>query len=454
MRQHRIFSPLTWPVYSFLAVILLGACALRLPASLMPGQSLPWIDAFFIATSAVCVTGLSTVDVSSVLSPIGQGILLFLIQTGGLGVMTYTSLIFLLWRRAVPFTSREAVSQALLGDTFDLRRFIREVVAITAGIELLTAVLLYCCDPAFFTPFKALFHAVSAFCNAGFALKPDNLMSYREHAGVNAVICMAVILGGLGFTVLRETLGILTRGRVGAETARYSRFSRLVLKTSFMLIVAGAVLLFLIEWRRPGNELSVGEGLSLGMAAVFHSVIARTAGFNTIDMTACSEASLLILCVLMFIGGSSGSCAGGIKVVTFRVLVGYIVAQCRNERQVVLEGRGVPSENLTRALTIFFLYCLLIMTSTLLLSLSESGILDRSGGGDVPLLRLLFEVVSALGTVGLSLNFTSELTDFGKGIIIANMFAGRVGLLALIMAVRSLQRSRRYDYAEAQLPIG
>lgn len=156
----------------------------------------------------------------------------------------------------------------------------------------------------------------------------------------------------------------------------------------------------------------------------------------------------------MFIGGGSGSCAGGIKVVTFRVLAGYIAAQCRNERQIVLQGRGVPQENLTRALTIFFLYSLLIMASTLLLSLSESGILDRSGGGDVPLLRLMFEVVSALGTVGLSINFTSELTDFGKGVVIANMFAGRVGLLALLMAVRSLQSARRYDYAESQLPIG
>ena len=454
MRQHRIFSPLTWPVYSFLAVILLGACALQLPASHMPGQTLRWVVAFFISTSAVCVTGLSPVDVGSVLSPLGQGILLLLIQTGGLGVMTYTSLIFLLWRRAVPFTSREAVTQALLGDTFDLRRFLREVAAITAGIEITAAVLLHCCDPAYFTPFRALFHAVSAFCNAGFALRPDNLVFYRDHAGVNAVICLAVILGGLGFTVLRETLGILSRGRVGAETACYSRFSRLVLKTSAALIVAGAALLFLIEWRRPGNELSVGDGTLLGMVSLFHSVVARTAGFNTIDMTAYSEASLLILCVLMFIGGSSGSCAGGIKVVTFRVLAGYVAAQCRNERQIVLEGRGVPAENLTRALTIFFLYTLLIMVSTLLLSLSEGGILDRSGGGDVPLLRLLFEVVSALGTVGLSLNFTGELTDMGKGIVIVNMFAGRVGLLALLMAVRSLQRSRLYDYAEAQLPIG
>lgn len=454
MRQHRIFSPLTWPVYSFLAVIVLGACALQLPMSHAPGYSLHWIDALFLSTSAVCVTGLSTVDVSSVLSPAGHAVLLALIQTGGLGVMTYTSLIFLLWRRSVPFTSREAVSQALLGDTFNLRRFLWEVVALTAGIELLAALLLHACDPEFFTPFRALFHAVSAFCNAGFALRPDNLMHYRDHAGVNAVICMAVILGGLGFTVLRESLGILSRGRIGAENARYSRFSKLTIKTSALLLVAGAVLLYLIEWRRPGNEISVGNGLELGMVAIFHSVIARTAGFNTIDMAAFSEASLLVLCVLMFIGGGSGSCAGGIKVVTFRVLVGYIVAQCRNERQIVLEGRGVPSENLTRALTIFFLYCLLIMVSTLLLSLSESGILDRSGGADEPLLRLLFEVVSALGTVGLSINFTSELTEFGKLIIIGNMFAGRVGLLALLMAVRSLQSSRQYDYAETQLPVG
>ena len=171
-------------------------------------------------------------------------------------------------------------------------------------------------------------------------------------------------------------------------------------------------------------------------------------------MTACSEASLLILCVLMFIGGSSGSCAGGIKVVTFRVLVGYIVAQCRNERQVVLEGRGVPSENLTRALTLFLLYTLSIFFSVFLLTITENGILHRVEGQSMAFVNLLFEVVSAQGTVGLSVNLTPQLTSEGKCILIFNMFAGRVGLLSLLLALRSLQPKKAYAYAESQLPVG
>ena len=437
MRQHRIFSPLTWPVYSFLAVILLGACALQLPASHMPGQTLRWVDAFFISTSAVCVTGLSPVDVGSVLSPLGQGILLLLIQTGGLGVMTYTSLIFLLWRRAVPFTSREAVTQALLGDTFDLRRFLREVAAITAGIEISAAVLLHCCDPAYFTPFRALFHAVSAFCNAGFALRPDNLVFYRDHAGVNAVICLAVILGGLGFTVLRETLGILSRGRVGAETACYSRFSRLVLKTSAALIVAGAALLFLIEWRRPGNELSVGDGTLLGMVSLFHSVVARTAGFNTIDMTAYSEASLLILCVLMFIGGCSGSTAGGIKITRLVILlkagwaellrtlhprIVYSIRMGEREINPIIVG------NITR---FFFLYILVFIVLTILISLSGIPIMESMG----LIAACMSSVGPAFGIVGPTSTYNC-LSDWARFISIWAMILGRLEIFTLLVIMR------------------
>ena len=188
MQRNRFFSPLTWPVFSLLAVIVVGAVLLHMPVSLQEGQRLSHIDAAFLATSAVCVTGLTPVDISVVLSPAGVMVLLFLVQLGGLGVMTYTSIIFLLWRNSVPFTSREAVSQALLGDDFNLKGFLLQVLALVFSIELVTALLLHWHDPVFFHPISAAFHAVSAFCNAGFSLSPNSLMNFRDDVAVNVII--------------------------------------------------------------------------------------------------------------------------------------------------------------------------------------------------------------------------------------------------------------------------
>lgn len=431
-----------------------GTILLSLPPSWADGKELHVIDACFLATSAVCVTGLTTVDVGSTLSPFGLGVLLLLIQLGGLGVMTYTSLIFLLWRRHVPFHSREAVSHAILGGGFDLKAFLRQISALTFCIESVAALSLYLHDPIFFHPFSAMFHAISAFCNAGFSLAPDNLMGFRNDPIVNLIITFSIICGGIGFGVLREILGVCSKGRLGAPTQSFGRLSRIMIKTSLFLIVGGTTLIFCIEFFRAGNEQSIGDGLPLLMTSYFHSVSARTAGFNTVNLASLSEAGLLVLMALMFIGGGPGSCAGGIKVSTFRVLAGFVAAQFRGDKQIVLQGRGVPNDNVSRALTLFFLYSMCIALSSFLLSITENGILHRTGREEISLIRILFEVVSALGTVGLSINLTPLLSFEGKIIIIINMFAGRVGLLSLLMAVQSLRARKSYALAESQLPIG
>lgn len=454
MPRKRFLSPFTWPVLSFLVVIALGATFLSLPASWQRGTSISPIDACFLATSAVCVTGLSPVDISAVLSPLGKGVLLCLIQIGGLGVMTYTSIIFLLWRSNVPFNSREAVSQALLWGDFSLAAFLRQVLGLVLGIEGVAAFLLWLHDPVFFYPFSALFHAVSAFCNAGFALSTVNLGLFRDDLTVNLIIASSVILGGIGFGVLRELLGICTGGRLGAPVRRLSRFSRMVLKTSVMLIVLGWALMFAIEFSRGSEPRTLAGGTDLAITMFFNSVVARTAGFSTMDIASLGDATLLVLMMLMFIGGAPGSCAGGIKVVTFRVLVGYIAAQFKGDHQIVLEGRGVPAENVTRALTLFFIYSLLVGITVFLLAITEDGILSGRDGPGPSLLRLLFEEVSALGTVGLSVDMTPDLSACGKGLIIVSMFAGRVGILSLLMAVQSMRARKAYSVAEAQLPIG
>ena len=241
---------------------------------------------------------------------------------------------------------------------------------------------------------------------------------------------------------------------MGAPVRRLSRFSRLVVKTSLLIIVLGWVVMFAIEFWRGSVPRTVDGCADLAITMFFHSVVARTAGFSSIDLAVLGDATLLVLIALMFIGGGPGSCAGGIKVVTFRVLAGYIAAQFRGDSQIVLEGRGVSTENVRRSLTLFFAHTLLVVVSLFLLSLTESDVFGPANTQGPSMLRLLFEEVSALGTVGLSVNLTQDLSTAGKAIIIFSMFAGRVGILSLLMAAQSLRAKKAYTVAEAQLPIG
>lgn len=455
MPHRKILTPLTWPVLSFAAAILLGSLALGSPLFWEEGCSVSWLDALFLSTSAVCVTGLATLDIGSTFNSAGQTVILVLIQLGGLGITTYTSLIFVLWRNRVPFTDRLAVTQALLNNnTFDLRAFLRQVVGLVLALELIAAALLYWHDPERFGPFSALFHAVSAFCNAGFSLFSNNLMDFRGDIVVNAVLGVNIILGGLGFVVLRELIHALIH-RIQGRPAHLSRYSRLVLRISFWLVFGGGALIWLIELQRSGHVHPGGTGPTLALSSLFQSVSARTAGFNSVDLSRLTDASLLVLTALMFIGGSPGSCAGGIKTTTFRVLLGYMVSQVRGERQIVLgRRRAVTTDSVARALTLFFFTALTVCVSVLLLSVTENGITAWGEQASTPLLEILFETISALGTVGLSIGLTPNLTAAGKVIIILNMFIGRVGLITLLAALQSLRPARGYEYPSVYLPIG
>lgn len=447
MSRHRYFSPLTWPVYSFALVTLLGALSLWWGGSAQPGESVDFVDALFISTSAVCVTGLSTLDIAASFNQTGLWIILLLIQLGGLGITTYTSLMFLLLRNRVPFTDRLAVSQALLSGDFDLRAFLRHVVLIVFVIEGIGAVLLYFLVPGRFTLFTAAFHSISAFCNAGFSTFTNNLNIFVENISVNVIIMLLIVLGGLGFAVLEETRHKLFSRR--GRHRPFSRHARMVYATTFFLIIAGAVCIWLAETRNPESP----SNLSLILPSLFQSVTARTAGFNTVSLSALTSTSLLVLMVLMFIGGSPGSCAGGIKTTTFRVLAGFVAAQISGRSQVVIAGRAAGRDIQNRALTLFFLAVSFICLSTLGMSVSESSFAAHSKT-PVPLLDLMFEVISAFATVGLSTGITASLTDASKLILVLNMFVGRVGLFTLVMALQSLRRHRLYAYPEANLPLG
>lgn len=439
-------SPLTWPVYSFAMVTFLGSLMLWWPGAARPGIHVNYVDALFIATSAVCVTGLSTLNIVEVFNSTGLWTILLLVQLGGLGITTYTSLMFLLLRNRVPFTDRLAVTHALLSDAFDLGAYLRHVVAMVLVIELTGALWLYFSDPVSFGGFSALFHAVSAFCNAGFSLFHLNLEDFAQNWAVSGGIMMLIILGGLGFTVLEETRKKLMRGRQGKP---FSRYARTIYATTAFLIVAGAVGIWFAEMQNPHSP----NPNDFILPALFQSVTARTAGFNTVSLSALTSTSLILLMVLMFIGGSPGSCAGGIKTTTFRVLSSFLNAQISGRSQVVINGRAAGVATRDRALTLFFLAALTICLSTLGLTVTESSFAPHAQA-PVPLLDLMFEVVSAFGTVGLSTGITASLSEGGKLIVAGNMFVGRVGLFTLVLAMQSLRSARTYSYPEGYLPLG
>ncbi len=457
MNIRRVFSPTALPVYAFAGAILIGAVLLTLEQS-VSGQRVGFVDALFTATSAVCVTGLTVVDTGSTYSSFGQAVILLLIQLGGLGIMTYASLFFYLWRRRVSLSDREAVGRALMHNpAFNLGKFLRRLVVLVLVLEGLAAVGLYAAAGGVFDIFAAVFHSVSAFCNAGFGLLPDNLASFRNNIGVNMLVMGLIILGGLGFSVLDELIGWVRaraayllkfskKVRVRRQPWPLSRHCRIVLSTTAVLIFGGAVLIWLAEY------LSGNTGAMI-WPSLFQSVTCRTAGFNTIGLGTLSNVTLMIMANLMFIGGSTGSCAGGLKVTTFRVLCGFFFAQILGRRQVVLHGRAVARETLQRALVLFFLMTLIIVTATMILALTEGGLV-RHGAGSADILELFFEVVSAFCTVGLTVDVTPTLSVAGKSVIIALMFIGRIGPIWLLSALHHMQREQHFNWPEEESPIG
>ncbi len=415
-----------------------------------------WIDALFTATSATCVTGLAVVDTGTVYSRFGQTVILVLIQVGGLGIMTLTSLAMYLLRQRVSLTDRIAVGQNLLHDpSFRLGRFLISIVLLALGIEAMGAVLLPLASGGGIDSYSAVFHAISAFCNAGFSLYPDSLTRWHSSLPVNLVFIALIVLGGTGFSVLVEIgrwLGrrirqVVTHSR---RPVRLTWYARVVLQTTLFLIVSGWLLLYLADYALYERSLPMGTAL---LESLFQSVTSRTAGFNTVAIEHMTNVSLLVMIFLMLIGAAPGSCGGGIKVTTFRVIVAFFVAQVRGREQVVIGNVGASRETLNRALVLILFSVSIICVAVLLLSVTE--------GGEVPhvqsrgqLLEIVFEVVSAFATTGLSTGLTPCLSFPGKCIVIALMFIGRLGPLLFIGVLQNIQRRESYFRPEGDLLIG
>lgn len=444
--------PIVYPIIFFIIVILSGAVFLH-SSEKNKIDSISWTDSVFTATSAACVTGLAVVDTGSYFTLFGKIIILCLIQIGGLGIMTFTSLSIYLWRRRTTITDRISVGQMLLHNPqFNLGTFLVEIVLWTFIIEVLGALLLFGVAPDSFTPFSALFHSVSAFCNAGFSLFSDSLVQWKGKWGINLIFIILIVTGGIGFSVfleIKDYLERLLKKQNFKPGKNLSWHAEIVLKTTLFLILMGWVSLYLTEFVGYKRMMATDDAI---LTALFQSVTSRTAGFNTIDIGQMTNISLVIILFLMFIGGAPGSCAGGIKITTFRVLVAEIWSQLNGKKQAVIGKFAANEAVVKKAMVLFILSILIIFFSVFLLDFTE--------GGDKPhqmvrgqFLEILFESVSAFSTVGLTTGLTPNLTTPGKWIIIFLMIIGRLGPFVLIGALQSVKDTQYYKLPEENIMI-
>ena len=407
-------------LFGFAAVILVGALLLMLPVSSSAGTMTAPLDCLFTSTSAVCVTGLVVYDTATHWSAFGQAVILLLIQIGGMGVVTVAIAITMASGKKISLMQRSTMQDAI--SAHQVGGIVRFTGFILRGIflfELLGALALMTVFVPEFGPrgvWLAVFHSVSAFCNAGFDLmgtraRFSSLTSYAEHPVVNITVMALIIIGGVGFLTWQDIR------RNGIHVSRYRMQSKVILSVSGVLILLPAVYFFFCEFR----ELPLARRF---WGSLFQAVTPRTAGFNTLDLTSLSETGQMLTCLLMLIGGSPGYTAGGMKTTTLAVLVSCAIATFRKRESGRFFGRRITDETVKNAVTVFLMYIALFLAGGMIISRAE----------DLPLLICLFESASAVGTVGLTLGITPGLGTVSRWVLISLMFFGRVGGLTLIFA--------------------
>lgn len=425
----------------FLGLIVLGTVVLMLPMATVDQRGLPWLDALFTATSAVCVTGLVVVDTGTALTRFGQLVVLVLIQIGGLGFMSLAAMIAVLLGKRITINDRLVLKESLNQLSLQgIVRVVRFIVLLTFGIELLGALVLawafWRTMPLGDALFHGVFHAVSAFNNAGFDLFTTSMVGFNTHPVVMISIMTLLTVGGMGLLVWSNVLSH------GGQLSKWSLHSKVVVLTTVLLLVVGSGIVYLFELNQPAFAgLTVGETI---LNSVFQSATARTAGFFSVPLTSLTTATLVLMMILMFIGASPGSTGGGIKTTTFAMAILTVYNVLRGRSEIHLWHRTVTAPLLLKSFAVIFVAMSWVMVVTLMLSATESA----------PFLWVAFEVVSAFATVGLTLGLTPELTDFGKWMIIATMYIGRVGPLTLFVALTMRSREPLYRYPEENVLIG
>lgn len=444
-KKHLKMSHVQIIALGFFIIIMAGTFLLMLPFSTKNGQGASFLDALFTATSASCVTGLIVQDTSLYWSGFGQAVILLMLQIGGLGFMTIAAMFFMFLRKKVHLREREILSESIsVSQVGGILRLAKKILLGTLVIEGLGALILM----IRFVPlygsqgvWMSVFHAVSAFCNGGFDLMGQHTGAYSSLTAfsddwlVCTVIMLLIVIGGIGFVVWDDVLTYRFKLR------KYHLHSKIVLFMSSILVFGGALLFLIIEKNATGAGLSAGDQI---LAALFDSVTARTAGFNTVDTGALSDAGKLLTIMLMFIGGSPGSTAGGAKTTTIMVLLLYSFSYMRKNRGTSVFGRSLEDDALRKASAVFFTNLMLALGVTIAISAIQQ----------LPMLDLMFETFSAIGTVGMTTGLTRELNSISRILIIFLMYCGRVGSISFANALAGKRKTAPVRDAIEKITIG
>ena len=437
---------------SFFCAIVIGTILLSLPFAVEEGNSLSFLDSLFTATSATCVTGLIVKDTGTFFSPFGKGVIFFLIQIGGLGIMTFSTLFAIVLGRRLTIKENVIIHRALNQQKVEgLKNLIKYILLITFGVELIGAACL------FFrwthtenwstseTLINSIFHSVSAFCNAGFSFFSESFTKYAQDPYINIIMMLLIFIGGIGFIVILDIPKLFSLGK---PIRRVSVQAKLALTVSLILITLGAVFILFTERNNALSGLPLGGRIS---TSLFQAITPRTAGFNTINIGALLPQTMFLIILFMFIGASPGSTGGGIKTCTFGVVLATMFSMMNNKNRVSVFKRTIPKEVVRRAMVVFLLALSWVFCATMIMLFTERGYLQGIERG---FMRVLFEVTSAFGTVGLSTGITPHLSSLGKLLIIVTMFVGRIGPLTVALSVALRQDKIMFTYPEERIMVG
>lgn len=435
------WNPARVLILGFGGLILLGAMLLNLSIASKNGESIGFINALFTAASSVCVTGLVVVNTAYHWTLFGQVVIILLIQAGGLGFMTLATLLAMLLGKRITLKERLVIKEQLNQETLTgLVGLTKYVVLVTFAIEGIGALLF----STRFIPMYGLktgiwysvFHAISAFCNAGFDLLGDSIAPFVGDYVINLTICGLIIVGGLGFSVYLD----INKHR---KFSKLSLHSKLVITITIFLLVAGTIIFFLLERNNSGTlgNLTINEKI---LASIFQATVPRTAGFYSVDMASLYDGSIYLMIVLMFIGGSPGSTAGGIKTTTFGTLALTTLSVIKGEKDIVVFERRLNYDVIIKSIAIIMIGLIFVTTVTFILTITE----------DAEFLDLLFETTSAFATVGLTTGVTPDLSDIGKIILSFTMYAGRVGPLTMAYGFAKHHKPVNYKYPEGNIIVG
>lgn len=432
-------------ILGFIGSTVLGSLMLMLPISLQDGKSISLLTAFFTITSAICVTGLTVVDVSTVFSPVGWTIILIFIQLGGLGIMTFSSTLFLITGKRMTFSERMTLKDERNADgSEEIKVFIKKIYRTVFVIESIGAILLtYFFMNKMNFPFgKALyygiFHSISAFCNAGFSLFTTGLEGFAGNVLLNLSIAYLIILGGIGFAVINSFILAVRKG-----INKFNLTSKLAILISVFLTFGGMLAIFILEYNNPqtiGN-FSLPNKI---IASFFQSVTTRTAGFNTIPLGNLKDGTVFLFYILMFIGASPGSTGGGLKTTTIGVISFYVIGIVKGRQNIELFNRRIAWDILNKALAILVISLVYIgVVIMLILTYDKFGLKE-----------IIFEVISAFATVGLTLGITPELNTFSQLLLIITMFVGRLGPMTFALAIGEKKLKEQYEYPKENIVVG